>query len=165
MKLTENKHPGRSWTKAHAFYLLMGGFALYQGNDRYGALTPNKLEALLERGLIDMPDIDEDEISDKSKGDWVAKTIAVIQMVWFTIQLIARYVKGWATTELEILTLSTIVMTVGMYYSWWDKPLDVRCQTKVYLKVAADSFFEAPELARAIPIQDSHIKRRIYPIV
>ena len=139
----------------------MGGFALYQGNDRYGALTSTNLEALLDRDLIDMPDLDKEEILDKSKGDWVAKTIAVVQMLWFTAQLIARYVKGWAVTELEVLTLSTIVMTVGTYVCWWDKPLDVRCQTKVYLKVTADAFFEAPELSRAVPIQDSHVKRNI----
>ena len=155
---------GRPWTKTHAFYLLMGGFALYQGKDRYGALTPGKLEALLDNDLIDMPDIDEEDILDKSKGDWVAKTIAIVQMLWFTAQFIARYVKGWAATELEILTLSTTVMTIGMYYSWWHKPLDVRCQTKVYLKVAADVFFEAPELSRAVPIQGSHHKRKICTI-
>lgn len=141
----------------------MGGFALYQGEDRYGALTPEKLEELLDRGLIDMPNIDEEDILDKSKGDWVAKTIAIVQMLWFSAQIIARYVKGWAVTELEILTFSTIVMTVGMYYSWWDKPLDVRRQTKVYLKVAEDKFFEAPELSRAVPIHESHPKCKLSP--
>jgi len=136
----------------------MGGFALYQGNDRYGALTSAKLELLLEKDFIDMPNIEEEDILDRSKADWVAKTIAVVQMMWFSAQLIARYIKGWAVTELEILTFSTVVMTIGMYFSWWDKPLDVRRQTAVYLKVSPDAFFEAPELSRAVPIQDSHIK-------
>jgi len=143
----------------------MGGFVLYQGEDRYGALTEARLESLLERGFVDLPEIEEEEILDKSKGDWVAKTIAVIQLLWFAAQLVARYVKGWATTELEILTLSTAIMTVGMHICWWDKPLDIRCQTKVYLKVNADVFFEAPVLTRALPIQELQAKRKNYPSI
>jgi len=139
----------------------MGGFVLYQGNDRYGALTSADLETLLEKDYIDMPDIEEEEILDKSKADWAAKSIAVVQMLWFTAQLIARYAKGWEATELEILTLATIAMTVAMYYCWWNKPFDVRCQTKVYFKVAQETFFEAPELLRAVHIQEpeAHIRR------
>jgi len=160
MELKGANRPGRPWSRTHAFYLLMGGFALYQGNDRYGVLTAAKLEALLEKDFIDMPNIEEEDILDRSKADWVAKTIAVVQMTWFSVQLIARYVKGWAVTELEILTFSTVVMTIGMYFSWWDKPLDVRRQTVVYLKVAPDTFFEAPELSRAVPIQESGVRRK-----
>jgi len=46
-----------------------------------------------------------------------------------SIQLIGRLAKGWAATELEVLILATCILTVIMCIFWWNKPLDVHCQT------------------------------------
>ena len=64
-----------------------------------------------------------------SKGDGLTKTIAIFQLLWFSVQLIGRLVKGWAATELEVLTFAMCIMTVAIYYFWWNKPLDVHRQT------------------------------------
>jgi len=36
---------------------------------------------------------DSEEIKDKSKGDGLAKAIAVTQLIWFSVQLIMRLAK------------------------------------------------------------------------
>ncbi|KAF7973384.1 hypothetical protein HWV62_15485 [Athelia sp. TMB] len=72
-----------------------------------------------------------DELKDKSKGDTLSKTVAVVQTLWFVAQCIARRAQGMAITNLEIMTLAYTVITVAMYAAWWHKPLNVRCPVRV----------------------------------
>lgn len=79
------------------------------------------------------PSMSEEEIQDKSKADNLTKAIAICQLLWFSVQLIGRLLKGWAATELEVVTFGTCIITVVIYFFWWNKPLDVRCQTVLVL--------------------------------
>jgi len=107
----------------------MGGFALY--DKRTGIYCPvHPRDFLTNVGTtFGLPTITEEEIKDKSKGDGLTKAIAVFQLLWFSVQLIGRLVKGWAVTELEVLTFATCILTVAIYFFWWNKPLNVHCQT------------------------------------
>jgi len=59
---------------------------------------------------------------DKSKGDALAKFVAVVQTTWFVAQCIARGVEGVAITNIEILTLSFAMLNFLTYFLWWNKP-------------------------------------------
>ena len=130
-KKHQEKHPG--WTRVHAFFLIMGGFTLYEGEKPVRILEARELEELSEVGKIKWPTITEDEIADRSKGDYLSKTIVLLQTTWFIAQCIARGVYGLAVTELEVVTLAFATLTGVIYYFWWDKPLDVRCSIPVQL--------------------------------
>ena len=107
----------------------MGGFALHdKKNGISRPVHPDDFLTEVETKFA-IPTITEEEIKDKSKGDGLTKTIAVFQLLWFSMQLIGRLIKGWAATELEVLTFATCIMTVAIYFFWWYKPLDVHCQT------------------------------------
>jgi len=107
----------------------MGGFALHDKKNRINRpVHPDDFPTAVGAKFA-LPTITEEEINDKSKGDGLTKTIAVFQLLWFSIQLIGRLIKGWAATELEVLTFATCLMTVATYFFWWNKPLDVHCQT------------------------------------
>ena len=113
----------------HSFYVVMGGFVLYDKEENiYRPIHPVHFSTQVGHQFA-FPKLSEEEIQDKSKGDALAKTIAVIQLLWFSVQLIGRLAKGWAATELEVLTFATCSMTVAIYFFWWNKPLDVHCQT------------------------------------
>ncbi|KAK7024470.1 hypothetical protein VNI00_016267 [Paramarasmius palmivorus] len=97
-------------------------------------LTINKpqtiLEFLVAKGYITLT---EDEIKDNlSHSDVITKSIAVIQTIWFIMQVIARAVKGLAITELEIVTVGFAILNFGTYFLWWNKPLRVRHPVRVY---------------------------------
>ena len=130
-KKHEKNHPG--WTRAHAFFLIMGGFTLHEGGKPVRILEAKELEELSEAGRIEWPTITEDEIADRSKGDYLSKTIVLFQTTWFIAQCIARGVYGLDVTELEVVTLAFATLTSAIYYFWWDKPLDVRCSIPVKL--------------------------------
>ena len=111
----------------HSFHVVTGGFALKDGAI-YRPVKPYDFPTQVGRQFA-FPTISEEEIKDKSKGDGLAKTLAIFQLLWFSVQLIGRLIKGWAATELEVLTFATCIMTVAIYFFWWNKGLDVRCQT------------------------------------
>ena len=121
------------WTRAHAFFLIMGGFTLHKGGKPVRVLVDRELEELSKSGKIEWPTITEEEVADRSKGDYLSKTIVLFQTTWFIGQCIARGAYGLALTELEVVTLAFATLTGIIYYFWWDKPLDVRCSIPVQL--------------------------------
>ena len=128
------EHQKRGWTMTHGFFVIMGGFTLH---DERGTplriLEPIELEKLSEAGRIEWPSVTEEEIQDRSKGDYLSKGIVLVQTSWFVTQCIARFVYRLEVTELEVATLAFAVLTGFTYYLWWNKPLDVRCSIPIYL--------------------------------
>ena len=125
------KHTG--WTRVHAFFLIMGGFTLHERGKPVRVLEARELEELWEAGRIEWPTVTKEEIADRSKGDYLSKTIVLFQTTWFVGQCIARGAYGLTVTELEVVTVAFASLTGVIYYLWWDKPLDVRCSIPVHL--------------------------------
>ena len=125
------KHPG--WTRAHSFFLIMGGFTLHEGGKPVRVLGAEDLEKLSKAGKIKWPTVTKEEIADRSKGDYLSKTIVLFQTMWFVGQCIVRGAYGLTVTELEVVTIAFASLTGVIYYLWWDKPLDVRCSIPVHL--------------------------------
>lgn len=115
----------------------MGGFYSIQNPDQPESeanpparkLEPEQVIRLLDSKTISLPS--EEEIKDKGKSDWIAKTLVVIQLSWFTIQCIARAIEHLTITEFETVTLAYAVVTFGMYVVWWDKPSNINCPIRV----------------------------------
>jgi hypothetical protein len=128
------KHQRHGWTMTHAFFLIMGGFTLHdERGTALRILEPIELESLSEAGKIAWPSISEEEIQDRSKGDYLSKAIVLVQASWFIAQCIVRAAHRLEITELEVATVAYAVLTGVTYYLWWKKPLDVRCSIPVYL--------------------------------
>ena len=87
---------------------------------------------MLKNETISLPP--EEEIQDKSKSDWLAKTIVLLQTLWFVTQCIARGIEKVPTTELEIVTLAYTAIYFGMFIAWWDKPRNVDRPIRVFHK-------------------------------
>ena len=54
------------------------------------------------------------------------RLISAIQIVWFTLNAVARLTQGYAITTLEITTLGYIFCTLGTLYFWRFKPMNVQ---------------------------------------
>jgi hypothetical protein len=66
-----------------------------------------------------------EDIIDKSKGDALSKGIALLQGLWFIVQIIARVAQRLPVSQLEVTTLAFAVVNLFMWLLWWHKPLDV----------------------------------------
>ncbi|KAG1848932.1 hypothetical protein DFJ58DRAFT_914932 [Suillus subalutaceus] len=126
----------RGWTVTHGFFAWMGGFMLYVNGKPRATLTPNELEFFVGEGSVEMPVIVEADIEDRSKGDALSKGIAILQLAWFVLQLVARYVQNLPITLLELDTLALAALAGIAYGFWWKKPKDVGRPHAVYWKAA-----------------------------
>jgi len=117
----------------------MGGFILCVDGRPRVTLTPDELLHFSRDGFVDIPDIARADIEDRSKGDILSKGIAILQLIWFVVQLAARYIQNLPITLLEVDTLSVAVMTCITYGWWWKKPKDVGRPHPVHWKATAPS--------------------------
>ena len=106
----------------HGFFIIMGGFHLFKrsseeknGTQSISQEDDDPLHPLLTNDLthddvysLAMPT--EAEIKDKGKSDWLAKSLVLLQTSWFVMQCIARAIKHFPVTHLEIVTLAYAAM-------------------------------------------------------
>ena len=128
--LTE-RHLDSKWTETHAQLLYMGGFQIVKEDGTLSILKKSQLESITSSHphILKIP---VEEIEDRSKGDFIAKTVVVVQTLWFALQVINRAIQGISVTELELTTLGHTVLNIFIYWCWWQKPLNVRFPFKVY---------------------------------
>ncbi|KAG1848954.1 hypothetical protein DFJ58DRAFT_842797 [Suillus subalutaceus] len=154
------------WTVTHGYFAWMGGFMLYVNDEPRGTLTPNNLLQCVDEGSVDMPVISEAEVEDQSKGDGLLKGFAILQLVWFVVQLFARYVQNLPITLLEIDTLAVTALTCISYGLWWKKPKDVRCPYIVHWKGTANQLsqltYDQADLDR---LRGGRLRGLTYPFI
>ena len=145
----------RGWSKTHGFFIVMGGFHLFErhpiktSNDEFKLHDDIPLRPLAARDLYGnimyrsiRADIDftsftvptEEEINDRGKSDWLAKSLVLLQTSWFVMQCIARAIEHLPITHLEIVTLAYAAMNFVIYIFWWNKPLNVNRPIRVFRK-------------------------------
>ena len=74
------------------------------------------------------------EIMDKGKSNWLAKSLVLLQTLWFVTQCIARATEHLPVTHLKIVTLVYAAMNFVIYAFWWSKPLNVNRPIRVFQK-------------------------------
>jgi hypothetical protein len=124
-------------TRTHGFFMIMGGFHYFTGSphEEHSCEPKNPVRwqdviVLLENQRITLPT--KGEIQDKGKSDWIAKTIVLLQTLWFATQCIARGIEHLPITELEIVTLAYTIINFGTLFAWWYKPRNVECPIRVF---------------------------------
>lgn len=73
-----------------------------------------------------LPEIQDNQVRDKSKADGLAKFLVVVQAGWMIIQCIARLQQNLPVTLLEINTIGHVICAFALYMLWWNKPLDIK---------------------------------------
>ena len=130
----------RGWSMTHGFFVIMGGFHLFErmNNDDRG-ISPEDGEPLHPLEASNLCDycesfimLTEAEIMDKGKSDWVAKSLVLLQTSWFVMQCIARAMRHLPVTHLEIITLAYAAMNFVIFILWWKKPRNVHRPIRVF---------------------------------
>lgn len=115
------------WTMRHAFLADMGGFVFHHPASEDFPLTAKQVHYLVTQGYVEYAAVGLDRkfIDDRNKGDATARFITVCQMLWFSVNCFGRVAQGLAITTIELTTLGFIVCTLGTYFFWARKPMDV----------------------------------------
>ncbi|EPE27518.1 hypothetical protein GLAREA_04309 [Glarea lozoyensis ATCC 20868] len=155
------------WTLRHSIYANMGGlvYRLTASNlDELRSLTSRTLADIIRNNysaidLLQYLVLAEEDIKDKSKADWLLKTIAVLQICWLILNACARAAAGLPVTQLEVATGAFAVMAVATFLINWWKPKDVSRPTIVWLVPATiftDSNYRCHSFTRRI-LSPSHV--------
>ncbi|KAK8209678.1 hypothetical protein IWZ01DRAFT_551630 [Phyllosticta capitalensis] len=117
--------PFTPWTLQQSFFAVCGGLAVDTSSFWHTpltTLTPRGLLALAHVGLL--PNITNDQVSEKSKANTAAKVLVCIQASWFLVQAVARLAQKLPLTLLEVHVLTHVLCALAMYFCWVDKPYD-----------------------------------------
>ena len=85
---------------------------------------------LLTKKMLRVPRTDV--LEDRSKNDWLAKSIVVVQTLWFIAQCMGRKAQHLPLTELEVVTLAYAVANIANYIVCWEKPYQIGLPERVY---------------------------------
>ncbi|KAF7298532.1 hypothetical protein MIND_00799800 [Mycena indigotica] len=139
----------------HGFFISMGGFIDAEKH-------PIVDSRHVEQHILQIREISEQDICNRSQGDAFSKTVALLQTSWFVVQCLARFQQNLTVTELEVATLAFAVVNAFSWLLWWKKPLDVRAPIVLGLtvgKVARD-----PALEQIQPAGNEQHLRRHRPL-
>lgn len=98
---------------------------------------PNKRLTLTPHGVLQvarwgkLPQITSAEVQDKSNASSLAKLLVFWQALWMIVQVIGRTAGSLPVTLLELHTVLHAFCAVAMYFTWWAKPVDIECATRV----------------------------------
>lgn len=123
-------------------------------------LDSKQLALAKEHGIIKtLPNLEENQINDKSKSDGLVRVLALLQVTWLIVQLAVRRIQKIPFSALEVSTLAFSSCAFIIYLSEWSKPKDVG--VPFYIGTDAVVSPEAfASIAEAGPI--SFLQRRHY---
>lgn len=107
-----------------------------------------------ELGIVShLPDVTEDCIEDRNKGDLFVKVVSICQIGWFVAQLVTRLCQRLPTSQLEITTLAFCLCSGIAYALLLDKPKDATSSIVVRAARRAGTPEEMTSLALLGPVR------------
>jgi hypothetical protein len=105
----------------------------------YWALTADQLSDLIIPGIIDQPNVPIRQLEVLDRSDALVKALALVQIVYLILQLVARKVGGLPSTQLEIATLAFSAASFITYILYWNRPQGVESVQVLKPKCAPSS--------------------------
>lgn len=138
----------QEWTITHSYLANMGGLIRLvplSGNKfSYRVITGAELSRRFEWDCGMLPlvglALSEDDIADKSKADWLLRSLSVLQISWLILSVLSRGVSSLPLTQFEIATLAFSVFAIATFLANWWKPKDI--SWPVRLQEIADGRFK-----------------------
>ncbi|KAF8318585.1 uncharacterized protein EI90DRAFT_3083019, partial [Cantharellus anzutake] len=124
----------RRWTLVHSYFVEMGGFIdpttrFFRRRDpSFFGQYPGIIRGTGNRRVVA---VTKQEILHKSKGDFLSKSIVSLQLLWFIVQYVGRWVGHLHKSQLEAMTLGYSALSIIICALWWHKPLDIRSRIQV----------------------------------
>lgn len=130
----------QKWSLTHSYLANMGGLVYIQST-RYQEKASLEILTGIELGRCYFWEgkqhplqnlvLSEDEINDKSKADWLLKTLSVLQISWLILTVLARFALELPLTQLEIVTLAFSVFAIATFIANWWKPKDISTPIRI----------------------------------
>lgn len=127
------------WTMRHAFFADMGGVHLKCPDFPAFPVNSHQLVYLIEHNYIEYPDINAKAIWDRNKADTFARILTLLQIIWFLIQAIGRWVQHLALSTFELSCLAFIFCSINTFFFFFrHKPRDVQTPSLVACNITVE---------------------------
>lgn len=140
---------GGDWTLKKSFLVVKGGIMARPSEtdeiddaEKFNYIIDHEiLIRLASVGCLRYRDFPStSEINDKSKANWLAKSITLLQLTWFTTNFFYRVAHGYKVSRLEVVTMEWIICGTPALLMWWQCPQNIAVPN--YVPVVK---FSAPE--------------------
>ena len=130
------------WTITYGYFANAGVFTIPQTDGELYALEYWQVEWLLRHGRINVHEISisNEEVKDRSNAVSFTKLLACAQIVWLSLQCIARSAQRLQISLLELLTCAFVGYAMFTYYFWRGKPLDIILPTILGSRLNAEDY-------------------------
>ena len=91
----------------------------------FWALNADQWRLCRSWGFGRLPDTPDWQLEKLDNSSALVKLLAIIQVVWLIVQLIARKIGGHPSSQLEISALAFAVCSIVTYIAYWNHPRDV----------------------------------------
>jgi hypothetical protein len=112
----------------------------------YWVLNARQLDLLIP-GIVDMPTVPGRHLELLDRGGILVKVLALVQIVYLIIQLIARKVAGLPSAQLEIGALAFSASSFITYVLYWNRPQEIESIHIMKAKVA-------PSISRILQVAE-----------
>ncbi|PYI24464.1 hypothetical protein BO99DRAFT_455430 [Aspergillus violaceofuscus CBS 115571] len=115
------------------------------------SLKSRDILRLRKAGLLSqLPDITKEELEDRSKADWMLRSITVLQIVWMGFQTSVRLQASLEVTHLEVSALAFALCAIWICVLTWNMPKKVQVPiTIMEFTGGGEQVFEASGLGRS----------------
>ena len=151
------KQKQQDWTITHMLFAFAGGFWVRTTNGQESQCLDRQLRDLIINGSIEGPPISQDELKSRAKADWTVKLIAILQILWFLVQILARATQHYHITSLEILTVTFVFCSIFTYAFSFQKPQDVEFPVFIEIPDALQDVAEQ-NLAQCFTTWPAHVQ-------
>ncbi|KAK6430266.1 hypothetical protein LTR95_013581 [Oleoguttula sp. CCFEE 5521] len=137
--LGDSVHGGRQWSINEAFLIGMGGYGFScwsRTENREGTqLQAKSFVQLLELNpSIVLPQLlNADEVAARSKSDMFTRSIVLMQILYFVVAVISRWIEHQPVSPLEVAALAFTICSFCTYGLYWHKPQGVTAVTIIAL--------------------------------
>lgn len=117
-----NKATDRHFDLTYGFFVAMGGFRIdipgvYKNGETSECFTAKGCKRLAELGTF--LEIDDRAIGRRQKANSVAKLFVCLEVLWMSIQCVARASSGLPLTLIEIHTFVHVLCAIAVYTLWF----------------------------------------------
>ena len=96
---------------------------------RYWALVPDQITFLTHTSssisVLDLPTVPARQLEALNRSDTLVKALALVQINYLIVQLVARKLDSLSSAQLEIGALAFSVLSLITYVLYWNRPQGV----------------------------------------
>lgn len=133
VRVAASDDPIQTWTLLHSYLANMGGIVYMNSGENLQKRSPFVLTGYHlgrhyqweRKHPLEGLRLSRNDITDKSKADWLLKSLSVLQILSLIVTVTVRGVTSLPLTQLEIVTVAFSIIAIMTYVANWSKPKDI----------------------------------------